>query len=483
MTQSTEPNPANEGFAVNFEFLRKIPLFAEMPDSDLMSLCLIVREVNLPAGETLFEQGEEGDTAYIIQNGTVDVVGKSGGRDILLAARGPGEVFGEMALLTDQPRTAAVRARTDVQLIGISRSDLRNLLQISPSAAASMFEIVLSRYQNMQRLMRQSEKMAQLGTFTAGIAHELNNPAAAVQRSADQLNRLLFDSAQTFMRLVREGLTPHQQDVLEPTVRLVQERARSLPALDGLARSDREAELEEWLMAHGVEPAWECASTLVDLGFSDEQLKELAAEFGDEHLATILDWLNNNYAVFNLLEELQQGASRISDIVKSIKSYTYLDQAPVVRYNIHKGLEETLMILRHKLKSDIRVVREFAAGLPEIEAHGSELNQVWTNIIDNAADALHESTVDGPTITLRTRQESNWVVVTIEDNGHGIPPEGLTKVFDAFYTTKAVGQGTGLGLDISYNIVVAQHKGDIRVTSRPGRTCFEVWLPLQVEKE
>src|SRR5690606_24397874 len=146
-----------------------------------------------------------------------------------------------------------------------------------------------------------------------GIAHELNNPSAAVQRSADHLNTALFESARTFMRLVREGLTEHQQETLEPYVKLVQERARSMPDLDGLARSDREAELEEWLIAHGVESAWECATTLVNLNFSDEQLNELAAEFGDEHLGTILDWLNNNYTIFNLLEELQQGAARISD--------------------------------------------------------------------------------------------------------------------------------------------------------------------------
>jgi len=481
MTNDNTPDTAGNAM-VNYDFLRKVPLFAEMPDSDLQSMCQIVREVHLKAGETLFEQGEEGDSAYIIQNGIVDIIKKSEGRDILLVARGPGEVFGEIALLTDQPRTAGVRARTDVDLIAIGRDDLRNLLQISPSAAASMFEIVLSRYQNTQNMLRQSEKMAQLGTFTAGIAHELNNPSAAVQRSADHLNTALFESARTFMRLVREGLTEHQQEVLEPYVKLVQERARSMPELDGLARSDREAELEEWLIGHGIESAWECATTLVNLNFTNEQLDEMAAEFGDEHLATILDWLNNNYTIFNLLEELQQGAARISDIVKSIKSYTYLDQAPVVRYNVQKGLEETLMILRHKLKGDIKVARDYAAGLPEIEARGSELNQVWTNIIDNAADALHSGPTAGATITLRTRMESNWIVVTVEDNGPGIPPDALPNIFDAFYTTKPIGQGTGLGLDISYNIVVAHHKGDIRVTSKPGETRFEVWLPIQLEE-
>jgi signal transduction histidine kinase len=467
----------------NYEFLRKIPLFEELPDDDLESLCQIVQEFHLPAGEVLFEEGSSGDIAYIIRSGEVEIVKVSQNREILLAKRGPGEVFGEIALVFDTPRTATARARTDTDLVGIGRADLRKLLQISPSAAASMFDIVLSRLQNTQVLLRQSEKMAQLGTFTAGIAHELNNPAAAVQRSADHLNTALFESARTFMRLVREGLTSEQQVTLEQYVRLVQERAKGMPELDALARSDREAELEEWLDEHGIVSAWECATTLVNLDFSNEQLEDLAAHYNEAQLPTILDWLNNNYTIFNLLTELQQGASRITAIVKALKSYTYLDQAPIVRANVHQGLDDTLLILRHKLKSNIRVRREYDPNLPEIDAHGSDLNQVWTNLIDNAADALNSAGTADPTITLRTRQEGKWIVVTIEDNGPGIPADALPRIFEAFYTTKPIGQGTGLGLDISYNIVASKHKGDIRVHSRPGLTQFEVWLPKVLTEE
>ncbi len=467
----------------NYEFLRKIPLFAELANDDLESLCQIVREYHLPEGEVLFQEGDSGDVAYIIRSGEVDIVKSSQNREILLAKRGPGEVFGEIALVFDSPRTATVRARTETELVGIGREDLRKLLQISPSAAASMFDIVLTRWQNTQNLLRQSEKMAQLGTFTAGIAHELNNPATAVQRSSDHLNTALFDSARTFMRLVREGLSAHQQAVLEKYVLAAQQQAKNMPELDALARSDRESELEGWLEDHGVESAWETASTLVNLNFSNEQLEELATEYGEEKLGTILDWLNNNYTIFNLLNELQQGAVRISAIVKALKSYTYLDQAPVVRTNIHQGLDDTLIILRHKLKSDLRVRRDYDPTLPEIDAHGSELNQVWTNLIDNAADALRGGGTPDPTITLRTRQEGPWIIVTVEDNGPGIPADVLPRIFEAFYTTKPIGQGTGLGLDISYNIVVSKHKGDIRVKSKPGLTQFEVWLPKEMKDE
>lgn len=466
-----------------FEFLRKIPLFAELPEADLQSLCQIVQDVHLDAGQVLFEEGSDGDMAYIIRSGEVEIVKTSQRREILLATRGPGDVFGEIALVFDSPRTATVRARTDTEMIGIGREDLRNLMQISPTAASSLFDIVLSRWQNTQNLLRQSEKMAQLGTFTAGIAHELNNPAAAVQRSAGQLEATLFDSAHTFMRLVRESLTLQQQQALETYVRRAQESARAMPDIDPLARSDREAELEEWLEDHGVDNAWECATTLVNVGYSDEQLEALANEYNETQLPSVIRWLTNTYVIFNLLTELQQGAQRISSIVKALKSYTYLDQADIVRYNIHQGLDDTLLILRHKLKGDITVRREYDPTLPEIEAKGSELNQVWTNLIDNAVDAIRSSGVAEGVITLRTRQEGKWVIVTVEDNGAGIPPEVLPRIFEAFYTTKPIGQGTGLGLDISYNIVARHHKGDIRVNSEPGRTQFEIWLPKEIEGE
>jgi signal transduction histidine kinase len=467
----------------SYEFLRKIPLFSSLPDDDLQSLCQIVQEFHLPSGQVLFEEGSTGDMAYIIRGGEVEIVKISQKREILLATRGPGEVFGEIALIFDSPRTATVRARTDTDLVGIGREDLRKLLQISPSAAASMFDIVLSRLQNTQNLLKQSEKMAQLGTFTAGIAHELNNPSAAVQRSAQQLDKALFDSAHTFMRLVREELTSLQQEALERFVKLAQQRAREMPDIDPLQRSDREVELEEWLEVKGVEDAWESAITLVNLDFSDEDLEALAAVFSGDQLPVIIGWLNNNYTIFNLLNELKQGAQRISAIVKALKSYTYLDQAPIVRYNVHQGLDDTLLILRHKLKSGLTIKREYDASLPEIDAHGSELNQVWTNLIDNAADAIQNSGTKDGVINISTRQEGKWIIVTIEDNGPGISSDVLPRIFEAFYTTKPIGQGTGLGLDISYNIVVRRHQGDIRVRSEPGQTQFEVWLPTELQEE
>jgi signal transduction histidine kinase len=244
-----------------------------------------------------------------------------------------------------------------------------------------------------------------------------------------------------------------------------------------LALSDRERALETWLEEQGVESAWETAPALASLNYDPSDLAARLAPFAAEHLSAVIDWLRATYTVYNLLAEIGHGAERISGIVKALKAYSYLDQAPVQTVDIHEGVENSLLILRHKLRQGITIQREYAPNLPKIEGYGSELNQVWTNILDNAADALggHGH------ITLRTRQEGEWIVVEIEDNGPGIPPEVQPRIFDPFFTTKPPGEGSGLGLEISHNIIVHKHRGDIKVFSRPGKTCFQVWLPINFE--
>ena len=225
-----------------------------------------------------------------------------------------------------------------------------------------------------------------------------------------------------------------------------------------------------------IEDPWELAPSLANLGYTPAELESMTETFAAGQLQPVMASLSARYTVHNLLAELSQGAQRISEIIKALKSYVYLDQAPVQTIDIHIGLDDTLLILRNKLKSGITVRREYAPDLPKIEAYASELNQVWTNLIDNAADAL-----DGQgEITIRTRQEGDWVVVEVEDNGPGIPPEIQSRIFDLFYTTKPQGEGTGLGLHISYNIVVDKHRGDIKLISKPGQTCFQIWLPIHV---
>jgi signal transduction histidine kinase/predicted CoA-binding protein len=459
------------------EFLRKLPLFSDLPDEDLDKLCESIVEVRLAAEEELFAQGSRGDKAYIIKEGELEILRESEGRNVLLAVRKAGEVIGEMSLLHEAPRMASARARTDTLLFVLSQEHFDDLLNTSTSAARAMLHTITTRLQATESMLRQSEKIAQLGTLTAGVAHELNNPAAAVQRGAGQLKPLI-EKLQNAVEMVSGlDLTDAQREIVSGFDQEIKEQATQLDDLDSLTRSDREYEMENLLEEQGVSDVWEVAPTLVSMGFTSSRLSELLDHFSKEGFHSVTSLLSARYASYTLLEEVEQGAKQISQIVKALKSYAYLDQAPVQMVDVHEGLDNTLVMLRSKLKSGVDVSRKYSEDLPRIQAYGSELNQVWTNLIDNAVDAMDGEGV----LSIDTRSDDNWVIVEICDTGEGIPKEIQSKIFDPFFTTKPQGKGTGLGLDISYNIVVQRHKGDIRVTSRPGETCFEVLLPVNFD--
>jgi len=455
------------------DFLKKVPLFADLPDEDLERLCEVATEETLSTGEVLFTEGEPGDKTYVIMAGKIDIFKESGGQMVFLATRRAGEVIGEMSLLDQAPRFASGRGRTDCKLISISHENLNHLLNTSPSAARVLLSTISGRLRSTELVLRQSEKMAQLGTLTAGIAHELNNPAAAARRGSEHLSSTLERFQQTYQLLNEQGFSQAQWDKASNLREDAQQRASQPVDLDSLDRSDREEEIESWLDERSVEDTWEFAPILVSLGYQTADLEELEIEYPGKQLDIVLRWLCSLFNIFSLLEEINQGTTRIGEIVKSLKSYTYLDQAPVQPVDVHEGLDNTLVMLRSKLKTGITLERNYAEGLPKIMAYGSELNQVWTNIIANAVDAMDEQGM----IKISTRQVDDWVYIEIEDSGPGIPEDVRERLFSPFFTTKPIGKGTGLGLNISFNIV-QKHKGSIDVDSQPGQTRFSVKLPI-----
>lgn len=458
-------------------FLEQLFLSKKVSKADFERVCGIVEEIELFAGDVLFDEGDPGGKAYIIQEGKLEVVKTSGERDVLLAVRGPGEVIGEMSLLEQAPRMATVRARTDSNLIALNQEQFNQLLGSSPSVARTLLVTVIQRWRGTEAMLRQSEKMAQLGMLTAGVAHDLNNPAAAIRSGVTQLQTWLrrFNSTQEAVRsldLNDEGL-----QLVDHLRELADREGTPTLAMSALDRSDREEHLAAWLGERAVEEPWELAPELVEMGLTEDVLGQLDAQFSEQQLGALVLWAGASYSVNRILAEIKEGADRIASIVKALKSYVYLDQAPVQSVDIEKGLEDTLLILRNKIKKGISIQREYAPDLPRIHAFGSELNQVWTNILDNAIDAL----AGEGTITLRTSFDEEGITVEIEDDGPGIPDDIQKRIFDPFFTTKPPGQGTGLGLDIAYNIIVHHHGGEIEVDSQPGSTRFVVWLPMKQE--
>ena len=464
---------------MSIEFLQRLPLFADLPEADLRALYQRAEPMTLPAGEWLMREGEMGDALYVVLEGGIEISKRSGEQEVTLAVRGPGEVIGEMALLDQTPRSASGRIVQDVSLLKISKEAFRQVLAASPTAALALLNTVNTRLRSTEAMLRQSEKMAALGTLAAGLAHELNNPAAALKRAAAQARALLPRWQQAHADLYEAGI--NEAELPELGRLAFTDLAGSGPPvdrLDPLARSDLEEALQAWLEQKGVEQAWELAPVLLDAGLTLAPIVAATAHLTPSAVAAALKWVSASRSLAAMLHELTISAERISEIVGAVRSYAYLDQAPVQQVDLHRGLDDTLLLLRSKLEPGITVHREYSKEVPPIEAYGSELNQVWTNLIANAAEAL------GGTgeIWVRTGVEGERVWVEICDNGPGMPAEIRERIFEPFFTTKPPGQGTGLGLHISYNIVALHHQGQITVASQAGETCFRVLLPTQVER-
>jgi signal transduction histidine kinase len=462
------------GNAMTADSLRDLPVLASLAEEELAQLAAAGRERRLATGEFLFHQGDRASEFHLVLDGKLETTREIAGEQVLMMNHGPGGVLGAMALLTESPYRGSTFAVDDTLLFELDGEELRRLAFTHPPLLRQFLPAFESVSHAVKGIERDREKLLAVGTLAAGLAHELNNPAAAAARAVATLGEYERARQDAFSEIAGAGASAEQLAAIGSLGAEATDQPAAEP-LDSLVESDREDELAAALDRRGVAGGRELASALTEARLGPEWVDRVAAGVGEDGLSAGLRFIAACAGARVVLAELEQATTRIADLVGAVKDYSYLDQGPRQTVDIHEGLESTVALLAHKLRDKhVDVVRDFDPELPTVEASGSELNQVWTNLIDNALDAVE---ADGR-ITLRTRTQGPRVCIEIADNGSGVPTDLQARVFDAFFTTKPVGHGAGLGLDIAQRIVV-RNRGEVRLESQPGDTRFQVLLPVQ----
>ena len=452
------------------DLLRRVPIFAELADEQLTWFLGQSKELRLKAGDTYSRQGDTADAMFVILEGHLQGRGEINGETIILELA-PGDVTGLLPFSRMKQFRVNGRAETDSLALRFPAALFQDLVQKMPVLTQRLVGLMSDRIRETTRFEQQQDRLAALGKLSAGLAHELNNPASAAKRATSQLRATIKRVRDASLELGRRDLTPAQKAEIEKLESsLFQTDA---PPPDALTASDLEDQLDSLLRSHGQNDLWQLAADLAHKNFKPELLEQLFATLDPDTARAALVRISSSVEIADLLNQIESSASRISDLVCAIKEYTFMDQAPVQNVDIVKTLETTLTILNHKLKRGVDVRRDYDKAPLLVNSFGSQLNQVWTNLIDNAIDAMSGK----GELRIRTYREDNCAVVEISDNGPGISPAVESHIFEPFFTTKGVGEGTGLGLDTVQRIV-KKHRGSIQVRSKPGDTRFQVWLPL-----
>lgn len=450
--------------------LLRVPAFADLPDDQISWFLANSQEVHLTAGDVYVRQGDPADWMVVILEGQFQWRGEFGGDTVVLAAK-PGDVTGVLPFSRMKQYTVTGGAVTNGRVLRFPASLFPQLVQKMPELTTRLVGLMSDRIRETTRFEQQRDRLASLGKLSAGLAHELNNPASAAKRATSQLRDILKKIKEASLDLGRRDLTPLQRSEIEKLEACFM-RHDVIPP-DALTMSDLEDQIDSLLRSHGQNDLWQLAADLARRGIKPEALESLFANLDGDTARAALVRIAASAEVAGLLNEIESSTSRISDLVGAIKEYTHMDQAPVQNVDIVKSLETTLTILNYKLKQGVAVQRDYLRVPLLVNSFGSELNQVWTNIIDNAIDAMHGK----GELRVRTYRDDRCAVVEIGDNGPGISQEVQAHIFEPFFTTKGVGEGTGLGLDTVQRIV-KKHHGSIQVTSKPSDTRFQVWLPL-----
>jgi signal transduction histidine kinase len=450
--------------------LLRVPAFADLPDDQIAWFLSQSQEMHLKAGETYIRAGDPAENMFVILEGEFQARGEINGETFAFTVTA-GEVTGVLPFSRMKRTPVTGRAVSNGRLLRFPSAQFPQLVQKMPELATRLVGLMSDRIRETTRIEQQRDRLASLGKLSAGLAHELNNPASAAKRAASQLGDILKKIKSASLELGRRDLTSSQKAEIERMEASFTQQDVVPP--DALTISDLEDQIDSLLRSHGQNDLWMLAAALARRNIKPEALESLFASLEAETARAALVRIAASVEVATLLHEIESSTSRISDLVGAIKEYTYMDQAAVQNVDVVKSLEITLTILNHKLKQGVAVQRDYQRVPLLVNSFGSELNQVWTNIIDNAIDAMGGK----GELRVRTYREDACVVVEIGDNGPGISTEVEPHIFEPFFTTKGVGQGTGLGLDTVQRIV-KKHRGTIQVSSKPGDTSFRVWLPL-----
>jgi signal transduction histidine kinase len=461
--------------SVSTSDLRRIPTFADLSEDQLDWLAGHMDEVRLEAGEVSIEEGQPAEHMIVILEGEIQARREKGPTDGRVYIARAGEVTGMLPFSRMTVYGATIRAVLPTRFARLPTALFPEMLDRIPELESRLVGILSDRIREATRVEQQLEKLSALGTLSAGLAHELNNPAAAARRSSGELKERLADLRCLTANLLERGLS---MDAAYASCELREkavERAGE-PAAGPLAASEREDEITAWLEARGVPRPWDLAGTFASSRLTVADLEAVAEQIPREALGDVLAWAESGLAADTLADEVESAVRRISDLVSAVKSYSHMDSAPNKgEVDLASEIDSTVTVLSHKIREKgATVVKDYAPGLPRIGAFAAELNEVWTHLLDNALDAV----APGGHVSIRTFRENSHAVVEIRDDGPGIPPELQGRIWEPFFTTKPMGQGAGLGLDIVRRIVVRRHGGEIGVDSRPGDTRFTVRLPV-----
>jgi signal transduction histidine kinase len=459
--------------------LHKIHVFKGLPEGDFLWLAEHMDEISYQAGEVYAKPGDPADYLNVIEEGEVQFERKDDDRNVSIFTVAAGGVTGVLPFSRLTTLAGTARAVLPTRLLRLHKSHFPELLQHHPLLGQRLVGVMSDRIRDTALIENQRDKLISLGKLSAGLAHELNNPAAAARRAAQNLAESMDTIRGASMKLMKHTSSEEQRNAIMAFELQAKDKtiARTATPMDPLERSDREEQINAWLDQHNVADSWKMGPVLVDADLGTAQLEELLKVTGEDLLGAALARVTQVVIIYGIIKEIDNSTRRISDLVTAIKRYSYMDQTPLQQVDLHEDLENTLKIFGHRIKQGITVERKYEPQLPHVCAYGSELNQVWTNLIDNAIDSMDGKGV----LRIKTTREPNYVCVEIGDNGPGIPAAIVPRIFDPFFTTKKVGQGTGLGLDTVARIVRGHH-GTVTVKSQPGDTRFSIRLPLDQPK-